>query len=127
MAVSPTLPSLTKVCDFATIKAFAVLSDDFNPIHIDHAFARASPMGGIIAHGPMLLGLVWQMLHMAVGSEAAARLSLDVRFLKPAREDDVVRVEGVASAGEADAYDVTVHNQNDELLITGTARLRAAG
>jgi 3-hydroxybutyryl-CoA dehydratase len=36
---------------------FAGLSGDFNPIHMDHEFARNSPFGRPIAHGLLVLAL----------------------------------------------------------------------
>ncbi|OAI55050.1 dehydratase [Planctomycetaceae bacterium SCGC AG-212-F19] len=39
----------------ADVVNFAGLSGDFNPIHVDHAYAKTTPFGRPIAHG--LLGL----------------------------------------------------------------------
>lgn len=39
----------------ADIQAFAQVSGDFNPLHLDDEFARASTLGGRVAHG--VLGL----------------------------------------------------------------------
>src|SRR5262249_49083238 len=36
---------------------FAGLSGDFNPIHMDHEFARTTPFGRPIAHGLLVLAL----------------------------------------------------------------------
>lgn len=37
------------------ILAYAQLSHDHNPLHVDEAVAKQSPFGGIVAHGFLLL------------------------------------------------------------------------
>ena len=43
------LKASTRHVDFDTIMAYAAVTNDYNPIHVDKAFAAKSPMGGIIA------------------------------------------------------------------------------
>jgi acyl dehydratase len=40
------------------IVAFAAFSDDYNPIHVDAEFAKASPFGQRIAHGMLVASIV---------------------------------------------------------------------
>ena len=42
----------------ADVLRFAEISGDFSPIHVDEAFARATPFGRRIAHGALLMGLL---------------------------------------------------------------------
>ena len=53
------------------IEAYAHLTQDFNPIHLDPEFAARTPMGSVIAHGTMSIGLMWQLiitLHLTLSS-----------------------------------------------------------
>jgi 3-hydroxybutyryl-CoA dehydratase len=120
------LTPLEKKCDFAAIRSFAVLSDDYNPIHIDREFAAQTEMGGIIAHGPMSLGLMWQMLYGSLGPEAMEGLSLNVRLRRPVREDDVIRAGGKLREPGGNCYEVWIYNQKDEIVITGEVELATA-
>lgn len=117
------LPPTQKLCDYEAIRRFAVLSDDFNPIHVDRAFAAASPMGGIIAHGPMSLGLVFQSLTTALGSRGPEAIAVDVYFRRPVRENDTITVAGELCAERMRTYSVWVKNQNGEIVAQGVARI----
>ena len=104
------------------ILLYAAITDDFNPIHVDPDFAARTPMQGIIAHGMLSLNLIWQSLRRSLGQDAIGRIVLDVRFLKPVRENDVV-----TAGGERDAdgrCTVWVRNQAGETVIAGHAALR---
>jgi len=61
----------------ADIDIYAELTDDFNPLHVDPAFAATTPMGGTIAHGTLSVNLIWQSLARSLGAAALARIDLD--------------------------------------------------
>lgn len=104
-----------------TIMAYADLTDDYNPIHVDREFAEKTEMKGIIAHGTMSLNLIWQSLRKTLGTPAMAGTRLDIRFVRPVRENDIVTGGGAERADTPGTYDVWVRNQKDEPVITGTA------
>ena len=78
----------------AAIRRYADASQDYNPIHLDPEFAAKTPMGGIIAHGMLSLSLVWQSLAKTFGVDRIAGVTLDIRFVRPVREDDWVIAGG---------------------------------
>jgi 3-hydroxybutyryl-CoA dehydratase len=118
-----TLVPAEKLIDRAAIRLYAEITDDFNPIHLDPVFAAGTPMGGIIAHGMLSLNLIWQSLRETYGPDAAEGAELEVRFVKPVREGDVVRAQGLAVAGPRGRYEVSVCNQAGEAVIVGTLTL----
>ncbi len=78
-------------CD---INAFAGLSGDFNPLHMDALTARGGPFGGIVAHGLLGLALTSGLVSHAPRVETLALLSvLEWRFLEPIRPGDTLHVE----------------------------------
>lgn len=123
------LARCTKRVDREAIRLYAAITGDFNPIHVDPEFAAKTPMGGIIAHGMLSLNLIWQSLRATFGDKAAEGASLDIRFTRPVREDDVVTAGGeldeAGSAEGARKYRVWVRNQRGEAVIEGDLRIRA--
>ncbi len=105
------------------IRAYAEATQDFNPIHLDRAFAEATEMKGIIAHGTMSLNLIWQSLAATFGPEAASRATLEVRFVAPVRERDVVTAGGAPADAGGRVYDVWVKTAAGTPVIEGTAIL----
>ena len=47
-----------KNIDKEWIQLYAGLMGDDQPIHVDETYAKATPYGGIIAHGFLILGLL---------------------------------------------------------------------
>lgn len=119
------LATVTLDVDMATIRAYADLTADFNPIHLDPEFAARTPMGGIIAHGTMSMCLLYQMLERNLGSAVIAKLDLDVRFLRPVREGETLVAGGAARDGAVGEYNVWVRGPDGSDRLAGTARVAA--
>ena len=110
----------------AAIEAYAQLTQDFNPIHLDPEFASRTPMGGVIAHGTMSVGLIWRSLAQSLLPEDFSSVRLDVRFVKPIRLKETVVAGGRLQAGGQSTYDVWVLGADDGVeRIVGTAQLSA--
>ena len=119
-----TLIPFERLVDRQSITDYAVLTNDFNPIHVDPGFAANTPFGDVIAHGTMSVALIWQSLAKTLGDSAIAGMVLDIRFFKPVRVGDRVCGGGELRSGSPTAvYDVWVKNQNGEVLIGGTAAI----
>ena len=93
-AISDKVISQGRTITEADIVAFAGLSGDYNPIHIDAEFAKAGMFGERIAHGLLILsiasGLAWQLGFMA--GTADAFLSLDWKFAGATKIGDTLKV-----------------------------------
>jgi len=73
---------------------YAALTGDWNPVHTDEVFARASTFGERIAHGPMAIGIAFGLLSrldLFDGSVLALR-KIDWSFEAPVRIGDTVHV-----------------------------------
>jgi len=72
----------------AAIDAFAELTVDHQFIHVDPARARATALGGTVAHGFLTLSFLSNFAHQVVPPLAGAAMSLNygfekLRFLAP--------------------------------------------
>ena len=82
--------------DQALIDAFADVTRDRQPIHIDEEVARAGPFGGTIAHGFLTLSLLSTMgaglIPTLEGQRAVVNYGLNsLRFVAPVRSGERVR------------------------------------
>jgi 3-hydroxybutyryl-CoA dehydratase len=125
------LPSLNKALTQEKIDGYARASGDFNPIHVDPAFAAATPFGGTIAHGMLLLAYLSEMLTEAFGCAWLSGGRLKVRFKGVARPGDTLTVRGRVGRAQDEARPLFVAvecvNQGGEVLVTGDAEVRLDG
>ena len=83
--------------DQATINAFADATGDHQFIHVDPESAAATPFGGTIAHGFLLLSLMPRLAAMTdLPRIAGARMEVNyggnrTRFLRPVRSESRIR------------------------------------
>ena len=130
-SIGAELPSLSKSLTQEKIDGYARASGDFNPIHVDPAFAGASPFGGTIAHGMLLLAYLSEMLTAAFGRAWLSGGRLKVRFKGVARPGDTLtmrgRVERVPDEGRRVIAALECVNQAGELLVVGDAEVRVDG
>ncbi|MGS4945407.1 MaoC family dehydratase [Meridianimarinicoccus sp. RP-17] len=75
--------SLTKVIDDATVRAFAEVSEDRNPIHLEDAAGEASIFGQRIAHGMLVGSLFSALLGERLPGHGTIYLGQSLRFLAP--------------------------------------------
>ena len=121
------LPSLVKHLSQQKINLYAEASGDYNPIHIDEAFAAETPLGGTIAHGMLILAYASEMMTKFFGDNWLERGKLSVRFKAPARPTDIITTSGkVDSIEDKDGIphvncSLECQNQNGEVIITGGA------
>jgi acyl dehydratase len=109
------------------INAYADASGDHNPIHIDEAFAAATPFQGTIAHGMLVLALLGEMMHEAHGDAWLRAGSMKVRFKAPTRPGDDVTASASAPKDTAERveYAVQCASQAGDVLIEGRASVPA--
>lgn len=106
----------------AAIAAYADASGDYNPLHLDPAFASTTQFGRRIAHGMLLVGLLGHTLTKAFGESWQAHSTLHVRFRAPAFIDDSVIARVTvqeSSASDTVACSLACLNQHGETIVTG--------
>lgn len=103
---------------------YAGASGDFNPLHTDPKIGEMIGVGGIIAHGMLIMGFVGQMLSDYVGPQALKKFG--VRFKGMTHLDDEITCTGTITEkydenGEGRiAGKVQAADQNGDVKVTGT-------
>jgi len=103
---------------------YAGASGDFNPLHTDPQIGEMIGVGGIIAHGMLVMGVVGQLLSTYVGPPALRKYG--VRFKGMTHLGDEITCSGTITekyeergegriAGKVQAVD-----QNGDLKVSGT-------
>jgi 3-hydroxybutyryl-CoA dehydratase len=72
------------------IDAFAAVSGDTNPLHLDEAYATTTPFGTRIAHGMLAASYLSAVLGADLPGPGAVYLSQTLRFRRPVRIGDEV-------------------------------------
>ena len=109
------------------IQRFAEASDDFNPVHMDEAFAAKTAYRGRIAHGLLSASFGSAVVGTILPGAGAIYLSQTLAFHKPVRIGDVVIARiTVASIDEVSARVVLTCTGyvGDDLVMDGEATVR---
>jgi 3-hydroxybutyryl-CoA dehydratase len=78
----------------ADVVAFAGLTGDFHPQHVDAEWAASKPFGERIAHGLLVLSTAAGLVPFDPERVVALRKVRDVVFKRPVRFGDTIRVDG---------------------------------
>ncbi|GJL98023.1 MAG: (R)-hydratase [Hyphobacterium sp.] len=81
---------LTRIVDDETVRAFAEVSGDHNPLHLDESFARRTPYRGRIAHGALIASYLSALLGNELPGPGSIFVSMDLGFRHPVRIGDTV-------------------------------------
>ena len=121
--------------DLEEIVEFARLAGDFNPLHHDEEFAKATRFGGIIACGPQPASRFLGMTATHFSKRGASLgLEFTLRFTGPVRPGerlemvwDVVEVTSKPKLnGEIVKIDGRVTNPAGKVVLTGTGTVLVA-
>ena len=123
--VGDAIPKLVKSpVSHLQLVRYAGASGDFNPLHTDPKIGELIGVGGIIAHGMLIMGFVGQLLSDYVGPTTLRKF--DVRFKGMTHLDDVITCTGtITEKYETDAEariagKVQATDQNGEMKVAGT-------
>jgi len=83
---------LSKIVTDEDVMAFARVTGDFNPVHVDEVAAARSRFGGRIAHGMLSAGLISAAIAGKLPGPSSIYLSQTLRFTLPVRIGDTITV-----------------------------------
>jgi acyl dehydratase len=111
----------------ADVDAFARVSGDENPLHMDESFAATAGFKGRVVHGMFLGALVSQLVGMHFPGRHALLIKETLEFKKPLFIGDTVRVRGTLTM-KSDAtrlIEITIAaHRDDEVVAGGSATVR---
>jgi len=124
--------TFSKTITEADLVLFAGVTGDFDPIHVNEDYAKASAFGRRIVHGGLVMGLLSTTASMMSrrsverGSKAVSvSLGYDrIRFLRPVFINDTLTarytIEDLDPEAARSRARVEVVNQSGELCLVGT-------
>ena len=115
--------SFSKTITEHDVYAFAGLSGNFNPVHVDEEFARNTRFKGRIAHGLLSAGLISTVIGTALPGANAIYLAQELVFKSPVMLGDtltaLVEVVEKIEAKKRIIFKTSVTNQNGVVVIEG--------
>lgn len=120
---------LCRTLSLDDIKAFAAVSGDTNPAHLDAEYANDTLMRGVVAHGMWGAALISALLGTKFPGPGTIYVDQTLHFVRPVRVGDTLTVVvTVLTKNEANKHvtmDCQVCNQRGESVLQGKAEVLA--
>ena len=117
--------SLSKTISDDDIRAFADVTGDRNPLHLDEEFARQTRFGRRIAHGMLSASLISAVIANELPGQGSIYLGQTLQFVVPVFLGDTVTARVTVSAIREDKpilkLETVCTNQRNEVVIRGEA------
>jgi 3-hydroxybutyryl-CoA dehydratase len=117
--------SLSKTVTDHDLRAFAEVSGDHNPLHLDEQFAQQTRFGRRIAHGMLGASLISAVIANELPGQGSIYLSQTLQFIAPVFLGDTVEarvtVIGIREDKPIVKLDTVCTNQRNEIVIKGEA------
>lgn len=121
---------ITKTIEQADIDAFANVTGDHNPVHVDEEFAKTTRFGGRIAHGMLTASLISAVLANHLPGEGSVYLGQTLKFVAPVFPGDEITARVTVREIREDKPIVKLEtvcvNQREEIVLRGEATVLAA-
>jgi acyl dehydratase len=116
---------ITKTIEQADIDAFADVTGDHNPVHVDEEFAKTTRFGKRIAHGMLTASLISAVLANKLPGEGSVYLGQTLQFVAPVFPGDEITARVTVKEIREDKpilrLETVCVNQRGEVVIRGEA------
>ena len=123
--------SIQKTFTSSDVEAFAQVSMDTNPIHLDEEYAKTTVFGRRIVHGILTSGLISAVLANKLPGPGTIYLGQELRFTSPVFLGDTITAEVEIAEIREDKkiikLNTTCTNQDGKAVITGLATVKFGG
>lgn len=111
------------------VQAFAAVSGDANPLHLDAAYAATTPFKKPIAHGMLSAAVISKVLGMDFPGQGTLYLSQQLDFKRPLYPDTPCRVELTVTDIQMGKHIATIstkifETEKGKILVDGAAQVR---
>lgn len=122
---------ITKKIEQSDIDAFANVTGDHNPVHVDEEFAKTTRFGRRIAHGMLTASLISAVLANKLPGEGSVYLGQTLQFVAPVFPGDEITARVTVKEIREDKPIVKLEtvcvNQRDEIVVRGEATVLNRG
>ena len=119
----------TRLITNQEVEAFAAISGDHNPLHLDPDYAATTPYGECIAHGMLTGALISAAIAMQLPGPGSVYLNQSLQFRAPVFLGDTLTVtlEVTEKHGKRPwvTLSCTVENQDGKAVAKGEAQVAA--
>ena len=107
------------------VRTFAELTGDYNPLHFDAEFAKATRFGALVVQGGLTTGLLHALVAMDLPGPGSVFLSQQWKFTAPVYIGDTITAEAAVMSVHATKpvtqLRVVVKRQTGETVLEGEA------
>jgi 3-hydroxybutyryl-CoA dehydratase len=100
--------ALTRTVDAAGIEAFAAVTGDNNPVHLDEAYAAGTAFKTRIAHGMLSAGYISAVIGTVLPGPGAIYVGQTLKFKRPVKIGDAVTATATVTAIDLEKARVTL-------------------
>jgi 3-hydroxybutyryl-CoA dehydratase len=113
-----------KTVSESDVYLFAGITGDFNPLHVDHEYAKGTPFGARVAHGPLTLALCAGLLGTELPGLGTVAVTNEITYEAPVFLGDTIRVRVEVGALDPERNRATMlvtwTNQDATQVASGT-------
>ena len=116
---------ITKTIEQSDVDAFAEVTGDHNPVHVDEEFAMTTRFGKRIAHGMLTASLISAVLANKLPGEGSVYLGQTLQFVAPVFPGDEITARVTVKEIREDKpimkLETICLNQHGKIVVRGEA------
>ena len=113
-----------KTISESDVYLFAGITGDLNPVHVDAEFAKTTPFGARVAHGPLTFSLCAGLLGTELPGVGTVAVTNEVTYEAPVYIGDTIEVKVEVAVLDPErnraTMAVTWHNQSGKQVASGS-------
>ena len=117
--------SMSKTVTEYDVYAFAGITGDFNPAHVNEAYAATTSFKKRIAHGMLSAGFISAVLGMYLPGPGTIYMGQELKFTAPVRIGDTITATGTVSELNVEKNVAKIEtictNQDGKVVVKGMA------